>query len=124
MNSVKEQFVSESLRPLLAEVDAGRIVAGEPMLPSAFVWRGVKYSVGEVLESWKETGPCAHGSGERYVRKHWYRIRTTAGDEMKIYFERKQRSAREAAKRWWLSTFTPCAADTGEGMGLPQKRRV
>jgi phosphoribosylglycinamide formyltransferase-1 len=101
------QLVSEQLKPLLGEVDAGRIVVGAPLLPTGFAWRCVEYPVAEVLEEWKETGPCTHGSGEMYVRKHWFRIRTTGGDEMKIYFERKARSAREAKKRWWLYTFTP-----------------
>ena len=53
-----------------------------------------------VLEEWKETGACHHGSGERYVRKHWYRVKMTTGEEMKIYFERQARSKR----RWWLYT--------------------
>ena len=105
------QLISQPIKPLLDEVDARRIIPGEPLLPTGFSWRGGEYRVGEVLESWKETAPCTHGSGERYVRKHWYRIRTPEGDEMKIYFERKARSAREAKRRWWLYTFTP----RGEG---------
>jgi|ERR1700677_1149908 len=107
--TAKEQLVSQQIKPLLDEVDARRIIVGEPLLPARFAWRGVEYTVGEVLEAWKESGPCTHGSGEIYVRKHWFRIRTTGGDEMKIYFERKARSARQAKKRWWLYTFTPHA---------------
>jgi hypothetical protein len=56
--------------------------------------------VQQVLEEWKEAGDCRHGSGERYVRKHWFRIRTTEDLEMKIYFERQRRSS--GGSRWRL----------------------
>ncbi|NQU41698.1 hypothetical protein HQ520_00320 [bacterium] len=59
----------------------------------------------------EEADACWSGSGERYVRKHWFRIRTTDGQEMKLYFERQARSAREAKKRWWLhSVIEPSEA--------------
>ena len=96
MIPVREQLISELLQPLNGEGDAGRSIPGEPVLPGGFRWRGEEYRVSEILEVWKETGSCTHGSGERYVRKHWFRIRTSGGGEMKIYFERKQRSARQA----------------------------
>lgn len=101
-----EQLVCESLQPVIPDTSAGPVIPGAPVLPHKFLWRGSGYEVEAVLESWKETGPCTHGSGERYVRKHWFRIRTTRGDVMKIYFERKTRSAREAKRRWWLYTIT------------------
>ena len=101
-----ERFVSEAIRPLFAE-DSGLAsdhpaAIGEPILPTGFVWREQEYAVGEVLESWKELSPCHSGSDERYVRKHWYRIRTAEGVEMKIYFERQARSKGAATRRWWL----------------------
>lgn len=101
---MQERLVSERLTPILETVDARRVVIGAPLLPARFRWRGVEYAVAEVLEEWKETGPCHHGSGERYVRKHWWRIRTATGEEMKIYFERQARSARQKTQRWWLYT--------------------
>ena len=104
---MREQFVSEPLQPVFSDASAGGIIPGTPVLPAKFIWRGAEYTVEELLETWKETGPCTHGSGERYVRKHWFRVRTTRGDVMKIYFERKPRSKRDAKRRWWLHTFTP-----------------
>lgn len=101
-----KQLISEPLQPVFDQT-AGSVVPGAPLLPAKFLWRGAEHVVSEVLEAWKETGPCTHGSGERYVRKHWFRIRTARGDEMKIYFERKPRSARQTKQRWWLCTFTP-----------------
>jgi len=104
---MEEQLVSEPLKPVAEGGVAGAVVSGAPLLPAKFLWRQTEYIVGEVLETWKETGACTHGSGERYVRKHWFRIRTSSGDEMKIYFERRARSMREADRRWWIYTFTP-----------------
>ena len=104
---MKGQLISEPLQPVTDEVSAHHATSGEPLLPSKFIWRGSEYAVGEVLEKWKQSGDCTHGSGERYVRKHWFTIRTTNGEEMKIYFERKQRSGSPAKQRWWLYTITP-----------------
>ena len=102
--AMREQLISEQLRPVLAEVDARRVVLGAPLLPTRFVWRGTEYAVAEVLEEWKETGPCHHGSGERYVRKHWFRLRMATGEVMKVYFERHARSPKQLKQRWWLYT--------------------
>jgi len=101
---MREELMSEWLEPVLAEVDARRIVIGAPLLPTKFVWRETEYTVAEVLEEWKETGPCHHGSGERYVRKHWFRLRMATGEEWKIYFERHARSPKQMKQRWWLYT--------------------
>jgi len=102
-----EEFASEPIKPVRGTFDTRGMSAGAPGLPERFVWRGNEYTVAEVVETWKETSNCKHGSGEQYVRKHWFRIRTTAGDEMKLYFERQARSQRELKTRWWLYTISP-----------------
>ena len=102
-----EQFVCESVKPVKGEKAAAGATRGEPGLPTRFVWRDREYVVARVLEQWKDTGPCRHGSGEKYVRRHWYRILTTGGDEMRIYFDRQARSGRERLKRWWLHSIVP-----------------
>jgi phosphoribosylglycinamide formyltransferase-1 len=107
-----EQFVSEQIKPGPGSADATRMAMGEPGLPRDFTWRNQQYHVDQVLEQWKESAPCTHGSGERYLRKHWYLVRTTTGQVMKIYFERQARSKRQARSRWWL--YTVCA---DEGVG-------
>ena len=101
-----EELISERLIPVMEEVDARRVVIGAPLLPTRFIWRGSEYAVSEVLEEWRETGACHHGSGERYVRKHWFRLRMAGGEVMKIYFERQARSAQEMKRRWWLYSVT------------------
>ena len=98
-----DDFICELIQPVMAEARAAK--PGDPALPARFLWRGREYAVEEVLESWRETGPCTHGSGERYVRKHWFEFRTADGSLMKVYFERQPRSAREKHKRWWLHTI-------------------
>lgn len=99
-----EQFVSEPIRPVEGSFDAAGMVRGEPGLPRRFVWRDTEYTVAEVLEVWKEDGPCRSGSPEMYLRKHWFRIATDQGLEMTLYFERQPRSKRRSKARWWLYT--------------------
>jgi phosphoribosylglycinamide formyltransferase-1 len=95
-----ETFVGDAITPAESSFSASSMATGGPGLPSVFSWKGRRYSVLEVLEQWKETGDCRHGSGERYVRKHWFRIRTSEGLEMSIYFERQRRSS--GGSRWRL----------------------
>ena len=97
-----EQFVGDPIKPVVETFDAARMTRGEPGLPGKFVWRGEEYTVAETLETWKQTGPCRHGSRERYVRKHFYRVRTTSGHEMVVYFERQKRASGKTGARWWL----------------------
>jgi phosphoribosylglycinamide formyltransferase-1 len=81
-------FVSEPITPLNASFDPAGMARGEPGLPHQFRWRKKEFTVARVLEQWKDHGDCAHGSGERYVRRHGYRIETTDGTIMRLYFQR------------------------------------
>ncbi len=103
---MRQELISEEIVPELAAGTAGPVVVGAPLLPAQFTWRGKAYRVAGVLEEWKETGPCHHGSGERYVRKHWFRLRMASGEEMQVYFERHARSPKQRKHRWWLYTVT------------------
>ena len=106
---MKERLISEPLQPLFsAAEDRSRPAenefqaVGEPMLPQRFVWRGEELAIAEVTERWKEYSRPGAAMQERYLRKHWYRIRTAEGREMKIYFERQARSKSGAKQRWWV----------------------
>jgi phosphoribosylglycinamide formyltransferase-1 len=79
------------------------MATGEPGLPMRFRWRDSEYEVERIIDTWKTTGPCRNGGSEQYVRKHWFRVETTDGAEMQIYFDRQPRS-RQNKKRWWLAT--------------------
>jgi phosphoribosylglycinamide formyltransferase-1 len=100
-----KQFISESITPLEDSFDTRRMGSGEPGLPQRFRWRDQEYEVARVIETWKTTGDCRYGSGEQYVRKHWFRAETTDGREMEIYFDRQPRPGQKK-KRWWLATIT------------------
>jgi phosphoribosylglycinamide formyltransferase-1 len=100
-----EEFVSEAIKPVAGTFDPAGMVRGEPGLPRRFVWRDQEYTVATVLGTWKEDGPCKHGSGEMYLRKHWFKILTEQGTQMTIYFERQARSKRQSKTRWWLYTI-------------------
>ena len=70
-----------------------------------FIWRRREFAIAAIIAKWRETGPCRHGSGERYLRKHWFHIRTADGIEMKLYFERSARLP-GARRSWRLYTAT------------------
>jgi phosphoribosylglycinamide formyltransferase-1 len=96
-----ERFVSEPIEPLGGSFDMARMAVGGPGLPRAFAWRGETLEIATVVRTWRETGPCRHGSPEVYVRKHWFEVTTCAGAVLRLYFDRQPRGGRGAA-RWWL----------------------
>ncbi len=99
-----ERFVSEPVQPAEGTFDPTAMTRGEPGLPRQFTWRDEEYTVADVLEAWKEDGPCKSGSSEMYLRKHWFRVATEQGVEMTLYFQRQPRSKRQSKTRWWLYT--------------------
>ena len=99
-----KEFVSEPITPVAGSFASASMAAGEPGLPSRFVWRATEYEVLQVLEAWKTLGQCTHGSGELYVRRHWFRVVTADGAEMELYFDRQPR-VRQRMQRWWLATI-------------------
>lgn len=96
----RERFVGEGIIPVDRSFSVSAMATGTPGLPLSFSWRGRRFAILEVLEAWKDCGDCRHGSGERYVRKHWFRVRTTEAQEMRIYFERQGRTS--GGSRWRL----------------------
>jgi phosphoribosylglycinamide formyltransferase-1 len=103
---VPRSFVSESIIPLETSFDTDGMARGEPGLPKKFRWRKKDFIVAEVLERWKEHGTCAHGSGEKYVRKHRYCIRTTDGSVFRLSFQRTfGRAKYRYTSRWWISSM-------------------
>ena len=101
MTDMNLEFVSEPIKPVVSTADPRAMAAGGPGLPREFVWRGEPLGIVAVLRTWRETGPCTHGSSESYVRKHWFEVQTTGNRRARIYFERQARG-RDRTKRWWL----------------------
>ena len=98
-----EQFISEPVTPRANSFNARTIARGEPALPTHFTWRKVEYRVDEILETWK-TSTAEGGSGEMYLRRHYYKVRTTSQHVMTLYCERQQKRKNPKA-RWFLYTF-------------------
>jgi hypothetical protein len=110
---MSERFISEPLNPVVSTCDASRMGRGDPGLPREFRWRGKTLQVEAVLRTWRQTGPCRHGSGEKYVRRHWFEVVTTSQEVAKLYFDRQQRSGRKAP-RWWLFSLNDQSEDSGQ----------
>ena len=100
---MKASFVSEQLTPD-PSFDPLAMSHGEPGLPAKFRWRERDLVVAEVLETSRAYGDCKHGSGERYLRRHCFRIRTADGLVLRVYFQRTFGRARRGA-RWWLHSI-------------------
>ena len=105
MTEPVETFICEQIKPVQGTFDTSAMSIGAPGFPHRFIWRKKEYELAEVLETWKETGSCHHGSAEKYVRKHWHKIRTACGKIMTVYFDRQGRSKKEMKSRWWLHTI-------------------
>ena len=106
-------FISEPIEPVDASFDAAGMARGEPGLPRMFRWRDKEFLVAEVLEQWKDHGDCRNGSGERYVRKHGYRVRTTEGAIFRLYFQRSVgRGKIRGTQRWWIHSIEDCAVES------------
>jgi hypothetical protein len=104
-------FISEPIIPVEGTFDARGMARGEPGLPQKFRWREKEFAVTEVLGQGKEYGSCRHGSGERYVRRHSYRVGTTDGAVMNIYFQRSAGKGKLTVRaRWWIQSIEDCAA--------------
>jgi len=96
-----ERFVSVAIQPDVETFDTAHMAAGEPGLPGSFRWKGQTLRISRVVRSWRETGPCDHGSSDIYVRKHWFECETDSRQIVKLYFDR-QPKAGQIKKRWWL----------------------
>lgn len=97
-----ERLVSEALKPLDGTFDTGAMARGEPGLPLRFRWRKREYAVVEVLDSWKETKESLDCPGCMYLKKHWYRVLTDDGTQMRLYFDRQPRRGARPTARWWV----------------------
>ncbi len=100
---MSEELISEEIKPDKASWTAAFSAAGEPLLPARFTWRDTVYELETVIDRWKESAPCSHGSAEMYLSKHWFIIKTRDGLVMKLYFDRRPKSKRHRGPaRWWL----------------------
>ena len=102
---MREELISEEIEPVAGSFDAAPLAAGEVGIPERFSWRREEHVVAEVLETWKQLSPRYSPDEDRYLRRHWFRIRTSAGLEMKLYFERQGRPGSRGKSRWFIYTL-------------------
>jgi hypothetical protein len=96
------KFVSEPIEPKVGSADITAMSRGEPGLPQAFTWRGKEYRISAVRSSRKG---LKEDRGDVYVRRHYYEIETTSGEQMTIYFDRNPTGGGKHKQRWWLYTI-------------------
>ncbi len=100
-----DEFVSEPIVPDAHTFGAGAMAAGLPGLPAGFTWRATHYEIRGLLECWKESGPeRGRASGERYLRRHGFRLAMSDGTVWTVYFVRHAPTGGSARRRWFLLT--------------------
>jgi hypothetical protein len=98
-----EEFISEPIRALAGTFDPAAMGAGLPGLPRGFTWRDQSYEIVDVLRSWKASGPeVGRLHGERYLRRHYSRLKMSDGSVWTVYFVRHTPQRGSARRRWFL----------------------
>lgn len=98
-----EEFVSEAIVPVAGTSDAAAMATGVPGLPRGFVWREQTHEIVACLETWKRSEPeGGRADGERYLRRHYYRLRVSDGMVWIVYFLRQRPRSGSAKRRWFL----------------------
>ncbi len=72
-----DQFVSEPIVPVKASMSATSVATGTSSFPKRFFWRDRDCKLDAGLDERKESGRAREGDGERHLRKHWLRMKTT-----------------------------------------------
>ena len=96
-------LISEPIQPHAGTFDTVRMGRGEPGLPKGFVWRGRSAEIVEELRNWKQSSREG-GTGELYLRRHYYKLRMSDGSVWTVHFVRQSPRGRDAKKRWFLYT--------------------
>ncbi len=98
-------FISEQIELDAGTFDTSAMAAGRPGLPSGFTWRERHYAIVEILSEWKSSEAEYHRRGERYYRKHYWRVRVDNGEIMTLYAARHVKPGENPKSRWWLYTM-------------------
>lgn len=98
----RDTFISEPVTPKPGTFDTTMMAAGMPGLPHQFSWRNIEYAVDAVIETWKTVGACRSGGDEKYVRRHWYKIKATTGEVMTLYCDRQSPRGKNRLKNRWV----------------------
>ena len=102
-SAVMEEFVSESITPHAGTFQSSSMAAGMPGLPAGFDWRGESHRIVAELGSWKQSAPeGGRADGERYLRRHYFRLRMSDETVWTVYFIRQTPRSGSPKNRWYL----------------------
>ena len=97
-----ETFVGEPIAPKPGSFASSMMARGGPGIPRQFTWRGKTYEALGVIATWTSREPGkGMDKGYTYVRKHFYRVKTTSGEIMTLEFDRKPQGP-GGRQRWSL----------------------
>ncbi len=99
------ELISESITPHVGNFDAASMGRGEPGLPRGFTWRGKSVDVLERISTWKQSSREGGSAGDLYLRRHYYKLRTSDGCIWTIYFVRQTPRTGDPKNRWFLYTI-------------------
>ncbi len=119
------RFIGE---PIQAEFTGQPLLLKKTGCPAAFLWRGARYAVVEMLSEWHEYGrrgrmadnmTPAHAAaalkrGSFGVGRDYYRVRTGAGRVFTLYYDRAVRSSDDKLGEWFLLEEGPGAAEENQ----------
>jgi hypothetical protein len=98
-----DAFISEPITPDAGTFAIRAMAAGLPGLPQGFTWRGQHYQIDECLETWKQSAPeGGRPGGERYLRRHYFRLRMDDRSVWTIYLVRTTPRSGSPKRRWFL----------------------
>ncbi|MBN1458489.1 MAG: cytoplasmic protein [Armatimonadetes bacterium] len=108
-----ERFIGEPIVPQPGSFDASMMARGGPGIPRHFAWRGKTHEVLGLIDTWTSREPGkGMDKGYTYIRKHFYRVKTTTGEIMTLEFDRKPQGSR-GRRRWSLfSLETPLRTES------------
>ena len=97
------QFISESITPIVGRFDSAAMGRGEPGLPAEFDWRGQTFKIVEKHDQWKQSSPEGGRAGsEVYLRRHYYKLLMSDASVWTVYFIRQSPKSGSMKRRWFL----------------------
>ncbi len=117
MNDPPREFISEPIQPVKGSFQTDLMAMGLASLPAAFIWRGERYEIEEMLSHCKQSSPEGGVEGrERYLRRQQFEVRLHTGQTAVLYLERQPRrgtSRKTAKQRWFLYAISSGEANDG-----------
>ena len=133
--TVHRRFIGE---PIQAEFDGQPLLSKKAGCPVAFMWRGERFAVTELLAEWHDYvrrgrmarnmsdahAKSAARRGSRGVGKDYYTVRTVGGRVFTLYYDRAPRGSSNPSGEWFLFGEDVAAEDDSARTPGPGDRDV